>query len=100
MDLGIDIPVRGLGTSEAYEKLFERVRNFKKVLIVLDEVEKLRNYGNLIYNLTRASEIYEVDVPISIIFISNNIHLFRILDDATSSSFLIIFDIAYNIRRA
>ncbi len=86
MDLGIDIPVRGLGSSEAYEKLFERVRNFKKVLIVLDEVEKLKNYDNLIYNLTRASEIYEVDVPISIIFISNNIHLFRILDDATSSS--------------
>ena len=95
MDLGIDIPVRGLGTSEAYEKLFERVRNFKKVLIVLDEVEKLRNYDNLIYNLTRASEIYEVDVPISIIFISNNIHLFRILDDATSSSLnmkSIVFD--------
>lgn len=95
LDLGAEIPARGLGASDAYERMFERMRNYEKVLIVLDEVEKLKGFDNLIYNLTRASEVYGVEVPISLIFISNNIHLFKLLDEATSSSLnmrSIVFD--------
>lgn len=85
-DLGVKLPARGLGTSEGYKRTFESIKDYDRILIILDEVEKLKDLTNIVYAFTRGNEVFGVDVPISLIFITNNIHIFQRLDVPTKSS--------------
>jgi len=67
------IPKSGLPLGECYDRLWEALRTEKYVVIILDEVDKLRD-TNLLYCIPRAVENEDLDrMNISIIGITNSL---------------------------
>jgi cell division control protein 6 len=77
----------GYSSAFVYEKLLSHAEKGKQVLLVLDEVDKVRDLDELIYALTRANDELQHG-GISIIGISNNLFFKDKLDARTKSALL------------
>ncbi len=47
-DPGVKLPARGLGTSEGYKRTFEAIKKYDRILLILDEVKKLKDLTNIV----------------------------------------------------
>ena len=75
----------GFSAAFIYEKLVSYARSGKQLIIVLDEIDKVKDLDDLVYALTRSND--EVDKGgISVIGISNNLMFKDRLDPRTKSS--------------
>ena len=75
----------GFSAAFVYEKMLDYARKGKQVIVVLDEVDKVKDLDDLIYGLTRSNDELEKG-SISIIGISNNLMFKERLDPRTKSS--------------
>lgn len=75
----------GFSAAFVYEKMLDYARKGKQVVIVLDEIDKVKDLDDLIYGLTRSNDELEKG-SISIIGISNNLMFKERLDPRTKSS--------------
>lgn len=83
----VAFPNRGISTDEYYERLWRLIDSeFDGVVVTLDEVDMLKD-DNPLMVLSRAGESGSVDVPISIIAISNKINYREQMNQRTKSSF-------------
>jgi cell division control protein 6 len=84
---GISFPSRGISENEYFERLWTVLNRFyDAAIIVLDEVDKLKN-DDLLMALSRAGEDGSVDVPIGVIAVSNKINYRDNMTERTKSSF-------------
>ncbi|WP_135666811.1 Cdc6/Cdc18 family protein [Halorhabdus rudnickae] len=78
-----DIPRHGISTSEKYDRLFDLIRdNLDLAILILDELDRLIGspggkssqpaFSNLLYNLTRASDIGNLDNQIAVAVLTND----------------------------
>ncbi|MAG17961.1 MAG: cell division control protein Cdc6 [Candidatus Diapherotrites archaeon] len=75
----------GFSAAFVYEKLLDYARKEKHLVLVLDEIDKVKDLDELVYGLTRCND--ELDKgSISIIGISNNLMFKDRLDPRTKSS--------------
>src|SRR3989344_2347667 len=75
----------GFSAAFVYEKLLDFARSGKHIVLVLDEVDKVKDLDELIYGLTRGND--EMDKgSVSVIGISNNLTFKERLDPRTKSS--------------
>jgi len=77
----------GYSSAFVYEKLLAYAGQGKQVILVLDEVDKVRDLDELIYALTRANDELEQG-GIALIGISNNLFFKDKLDARTKSALL------------
>ncbi len=75
----------GFSAAFVYEKLLDYARRGNQLVIVLDEIDKVKDLDELIYGLTRGNDELEKG-SISIIGISNNLMFKDRLDPRTKSS--------------
>ncbi len=76
-------PDTGIPFATLFDKIFNRLEKDKKVLlVVLDEVNELENKNDVLYNILRANETFEVKTGIWSIACDNKLHE---LDDKTRS---------------
>jgi cell division control protein 6 len=87
-DTGIDVPQRGLGTSDYYERLWNIMDLQTDVsLVILDEIDLLEN-DEVLRKLSRAGENRRItDSTVGIIGISNKIDYPDQLNERVKSSF-------------
>ena len=79
------VKLTGWGIDKHYEVLKKTLSNLKgNVILVLDEIDKVRNLDDLLYNLTRIR--IEGGAKLSIIGISNNLKYMEYLDSRVRSS--------------
>lgn len=82
-EMRLPLPRRGLATDEIFDKVIQYVKNYNKpILIILDEMDGLRN-DKLLYVVSRANE---EKLMFGIIGISNNKSLLSRLDSRVRSS--------------
>ncbi len=77
----------GYSSAFVYEKLLKYASNGKQLILVLDEVDKVKDLDELIYALTRSNDELEKG-GIAIIGISNNLFFKDKLDVRTKSTLL------------
>jgi cell division control protein 6 len=77
----------GYSSSFVYEKLLDYAGRGKQVIVVLDEIDKVRDLDELIYSLTRANDELQQG-GIALIGISNNLFFKDKLDARTKSALL------------
>ena len=77
----------GYSSAFVYEKLLKYANSGKQLLIVLDEIDKIRDLDELIYALTRSNDELQAG-GIAIIGISNNLFFKEKLDVRTKSTLL------------
>ncbi len=78
----------GMSTAYIYEKILEKIREGdKRLIIVLDEIDKLKGLSDAVYSLNRANDELERG-SISLIGISNNLTFKDRLDPRTKSTLL------------
>ncbi|MEK6941954.1 MAG: AAA family ATPase [archaeon] len=75
----------GFSAAFIYEKLLEFVSKKKQLIILLDEIDKIKDLDDLVYSLNRANDELK-DGSISIIGISNNVMFKDRLEPRTKSS--------------
>lgn len=75
----------GFSAAFIYEKLLDYVNSGKRLLVVLDEIDKVKDLDDLVYALTRGNDEIE-NGSISLIGISNNLMFKDRLDPRTKSS--------------
>ncbi len=76
-------PDTGVPFATLFDKIFHRLEKDKKVLlVVLDEVNELENKNDVLYNILRANETFEVKTGVWAIACDNKLHE---LDDKTRS---------------
>ena len=75
----------GFSAAFIYEKLVDYARKGRQLVIVLDEIDKVKDLDELVYGLTRANDELSKGA-ISIIGISNSIMFKERLDPRTKSS--------------
>lgn len=86
-DSGVKFPIRGISTDEYYERLWEVLdTHYNGAVITIDEVDQLKDDSPLMI-LSRARENGSIDIPISIIAISNKIDYRDEMNQRTKSSF-------------
>jgi cell division control protein 6 len=79
----LELPKRGITTKAKYDRLFELVGgNFDCMVIILDELDRLKGrnrnrqqphaYSDLLYNLTRATDIADLDHQITTAVLTND----------------------------
>ena len=79
------VKLTGWGLDKHYEELRKTLSNLRgNVILVLDEIDKVRNLDDLLYNLTRIR--IEKGAKLSIIGISNNLKYMEYLDSRVRSS--------------
>ncbi len=79
------VKLTGWGIDKHYEELKKTLSKLKgNVILVLDEIDKVRNPDDLLYNLTRLK--IEGGAKLSIIGISNNLKYMEYLDSRVRSS--------------
>jgi len=85
-NLGGFVKRRGVSKDEIMERTFEMMNKRRKsIVICLDEVDQLIFHDrSSLYDLVRINEY--VDVPVGLIFISNNKYVFSELDERIKSS--------------
>ncbi|QSW98262.1 Cdc6/Cdc18 family protein [Haloterrigena alkaliphila] len=82
-----NIPVRGVGTMEYYQHIWDVLEAFfDAVIVILDEIDKLDN-SNILMQLSRAREAQKTDAYIGVIGISNKVKYRETLDERIDSSF-------------
>ncbi|ELY60684.1 Cdc6/Cdc18 family protein [Natronolimnohabitans innermongolicus] len=82
-----NIPVRGVGTMEYYQHIWEILEDFfDAVIVILDEIDKLDN-SNILMQLSRAREARKTSAYIGVIGISNKVKYRETLDERIDSSF-------------
>ncbi|MCD6403370.1 MAG: AAA family ATPase [Candidatus Aenigmarchaeota archaeon] len=86
LELGFFIQRRGVSKDEIKERLVEALRkNSKALAVCLDEVDQLiKKDANILYDLLRLNDY--VNIPIGLVFISNDKFVFRELDPRIKSS--------------
>ena len=77
----------GYSSSFVYEKLLKYAGQGKQIIMVLDEVDKVRDLDELIYSLTRANDELSAG-GVALIGISNNLFFKDKLDARTKSALL------------
>jgi len=77
----------GYSSAFVYEKLLNHAAGKRQLILVLDEIDKVRDLDELIYTLTRSNDELQQG-GISIIGISNNLFFKDKLDVRTKSSLL------------
>ena len=75
----------GFSAAFVYEKLVDYVNQGKQLVIVLDEIDKIKDLDELVYSLTRGNDEVQKG-GISVIGISNNLMFKDRLDPRTKSS--------------
>ncbi len=75
----------GFSAAFVYEKMLDYARKGNQIVLVLDEIDKVKDLDELIYGLTRGNDEVEVG-GITIIGISNNVIFKDRLDPRTKSS--------------
>ncbi|MBI4210770.1 MAG: AAA family ATPase [Candidatus Diapherotrites archaeon] len=75
----------GFSAAFVYEKLVDYARKGRQIVLVLDEIDKVKDLDDLVYGLTRANDEMQQG-GISIIGISNNVMFKDRLDPRTKSS--------------
>jgi len=75
----------GFSAAFVYEKLLDYARKGRSVILVLDEIDKVKDLDELIYSLSRANDEVEKG-SITIVGISNNLMFKDRLDPRTKSS--------------
>ncbi len=76
-------PDTGIPFATLFDKIFNRLEKEKKVLlVVLDEVNELEDKNDVLYNILRANETFEVKTGVWAIACDNKLHE---LDDKTRS---------------
>lgn len=75
----------GFSAAFVYEKLLDYARRGKQLVLVLDEIDKVKDLDDLVYGLTRANDELQTG-GITIIGISNNLMFKDRLDPRTKSS--------------
>lgn len=76
----------GFGLPFLYEKLVEEMGKGKQMIIVLDEIDMVKDIDDLVYTLTRSNDENKGKGGISIVGISNKIHFKTALDPRSKSS--------------
>lgn len=76
---------QGYGLPHIYEKLLEWASDGKQLIIILDEIDMIKNLDELLYTLTRANDELEAG-GISLIGISNRLLFKEGLDPRSKSS--------------
>jgi cell division control protein 6 len=93
-----DIPLRGIATDQKLDRLFELFNNhFDTVIIVLDEVDLLRNpnqnnseepvFSKLLYQLSRTKQLSDADTNVCVASLTNDPGFMNELDGRAESSF-------------
>jgi len=77
----------GYSSAFVYEKLLKHAETGKQIMVVLDEVDKVRDLDELIYALTRSNDELQKG-GIALIGISNNLFFKDKLDARTKSALL------------
>jgi len=87
-DLGKEIPVTGLPTTEVYNIMFNLINDKSTTLIViLDEIDEMDQASNALYNLTRINYNLTKGSRVAVVGISNKINFFEEIDPRVKSSF-------------
>ncbi|WP_435361918.1 Cdc6/Cdc18 family protein [Haloarchaeobius sp. DFWS5] len=82
-----EIPLRGVGTMEYYQHVWNILEeHFDAAIVILDEIDKLDN-SNILMQLSRAREAQKTDVYLGVIGISNKVQYKENLDERIESSF-------------
>lgn len=77
----------GLSTAHIYERILRKIKEEgTRLMIILDEVDKLKGISEIVYSLNRANDELEEGGSISIIGISNVLTLKDSLDPRTKST--------------
>ncbi|MCT9098512.1 Cdc6/Cdc18 family protein [Haloarchaeobius sp. HME9146] len=86
-DYEAEIPLRGVGTMEYYQHIWEVLdAAFDAAIVILDEIDKLDN-SNILMQLSRAREARKTNTYIGVIGISNKVQYKESLDERIDSSF-------------
>jgi cell division control protein 6 len=76
----------GFGLPFLYEKLVEEIGKGKQMIIILDEIDMVKDIDDLVYTLTRSNDETKGKGGISLVGISNKIHFKTALDPRSKSS--------------
>jgi len=82
----VKMPDTGLPTDKFYKRLWKILDHYDSVIIILDEVDLLKN-DHVLMSLAKAVESNDTDCQIGIIAISNQIDYFDRLNPRTKSAF-------------
>ncbi|HIH22874.1 TPA: AAA family ATPase [Candidatus Micrarchaeota archaeon] len=76
----------GFGLPFLYEKMIEVASNGKQLVIVLDEIDMVKDLDDMIYTMTRANDEIKSGGGVSIVGISNKLSFKNELDPRSKSS--------------
>lgn len=82
----IEIPSKGIGSSEYMDYLYSLLDDADVFVAVIDEIDKLGN-DDILFKLSRAEESGKTDCFIGVIAISNKIAYYEELDERVKSSY-------------
>ncbi len=85
-DLYVNENFLGFSAAFVYEKVLDFARKGNHLIIVLDEIDKVKDLDELIYGLSRGNDELNGSGGITIIGISNNLRFKERLDPRTKSS--------------
>ncbi len=87
-DLGVELPITGLPTTEVYNRVFKLI-NAKQttIIVILDEIDAMEQASNALYDLTRINYDLTKGSRVSVIGISNDINFVDRIDPRVKSSF-------------
>ncbi len=81
-----EIEKSGFGLSYFYEKLVEKLSEGEQIVLVLDEIDAVKDIDDLIYTLVRANDDIQGKGGLSLIGISNKLGFKKDLDPRSRSS--------------
>lgn len=82
----VDIPMKGIGSSEYIDYLYSFLDDADVFVAIIDEIDKLGD-DEILFKLSRAEESGKTDCYIGVIAISNKIEYYENLDERVKSSF-------------
>jgi cell division control protein 6 len=85
LDPDLNIPSSGIGSSEYYRYLWKLLENQDVLLVILDEIDKLR-HDDVLMQLSRAKESGKTTCHVGVISISNKIEYRKRLNKRIDSS--------------
>lgn len=94
VDAEIGVPESGVSTDRKFERLFQLINeNYDAVIFILDEIDLLDGpyddpaYSSLLYQLSRAENLGNIEGSVSVTALTNYTHFMQDLNSRAESSF-------------
>lgn len=87
-ELGKEIPVTGLPTTEVYNTVFRLINDKSTtIIVILDEIDAMEQASDALYDLTRINYDLTKGSRVAVVGISNDINFVERIDPRVKSSF-------------